>query len=742
MKLTLNGKDFEIYGASDCPVDFPKEEADRNKKFSYYVGDFGCFDIETTSCILERDEKGRFAKGYGYMYIWQFYSRTTGLVMGRSWDEFILLLNRISSYYHSTKPSFVVYVHNLSFEFGFMADQLANAGMYGEVFAIKNRRIITYRLNNHIEFRCSAKLTGRSLEKYLHDMPAGYEKLAGSLDYRVQRTPLSQLSEKELSYCAVDVIGLWHSLSLDMQRTGDSMASIPLTLTGYVRRDFKDTVKHDKAYGYLLSRSALTPGQFQMVRKLAKGGDTLASCSQLLWKVHKGVGSFDYKSSYPFQMLCKKMPIGRLEFEGKGRDIDIGVLESIEDSGRFFITEFRVKGLRLKDPCTPIPCITLSSCYRSPEGALYYNGRILKAEVLDIAMDMVSFSLFKKQYTWDNIFFGRTYSSEYDYLPQKVRDIIYKYFRIKCELDDKRKEFSKGSPEREDLEIDYTISKYRLNAIYGMFYTSPLRDINQFKAVDEDEKIVCHWGEEYTPAITMDEAKALAMKLRKKISIGQMEEIVKENQLKLYKAQCYGVGAYLWGVMIASHARYALNELIETIGKFNIIYSDTDSGKCYYTEEVRQRIAGLNEKVIALDKKMNAYVDTGKNVYYLGVAEDETEGEPYLEFVTGGAKKYAYRDKNGLHITISGVQKECVSQLNDDITKLKDFTFRPAGGIMLHYIEQPLQTVHVTGDDGTECDIVLGNNICCEERTYSVGDIHDDLSDFRKIFEYLPDDEI
>ena len=202
--------------------------------------------------------------------------------------------------------------------------------------------------------------------------------------------------------------------------------------------------------------------------------------------------------------------MGKLEYEGTGVDIDLEVLDRIEESGRFYIVQFVAKGLRLKDPCTPIPCLTMSNCYFLDK-PLYYNGRILKAELLSYAMDMVSFKLFREQYTWDSLQFGKCYSSEYDYLPEKVRDIVYKYFEAKCKLDDARKKFPKGSKEREDLEIDYAIAKARLNAIYGMLYTSPLRDINTFTAKENDE-IVCKWGNEYTPALTMTEMKKLCIR--------------------------------------------------------------------------------------------------------------------------------------------------------------------------------------------------------------------------------------
>ena len=118
--MELNGKNFQVYRADNCPVDFPKEYEDRNRKFSYFTGDFGTFDIETTSHIEKRDINGKFESGYGYMYIWQFYSRTTGLVFGHTWEEFGLLLNRISDSFNSDKPQFVIYDHNLSFEFQFL----------------------------------------------------------------------------------------------------------------------------------------------------------------------------------------------------------------------------------------------------------------------------------------------------------------------------------------------------------------------------------------------------------------------------------------------------------------------------------------------------------------------------------------------------------------------------------------------------------------------------------------------
>ena len=58
--------------------------------------------------------------------------------------------------------------------------------------------------------------------------------------------------------------------------------------------------------------------------------------------------------------------------------------------------------------------------------------------------------------------------------------------------------------------------------------------------------------------------------------------------------------------------------------------------------------------------------------------EDETKDGAYQEFRTQGAKKYCYRDKDGeLHITVSGVPKKGVKDLDNNIENFKnDLVFK------------------------------------------------------------------
>lgn len=738
-KVKIGGAVYDIASVKTVSVSslpMGAERRTKSKKESYYVNDFGTFDIETTSVITEKDGRKRFISGYGYMYIWQFYSRSTGLVMGHYWPEFFELLRKIGERYGCEEgaPRFVIYVHNLPFEAGFMLDQMTRAGFTYGVFAVKNRKPVVIRLHEvPVEFRCSYKMTNRGLQKYLNDFKTtGFSKMTGDLDYRIQRTPKTQLTDQELTYCAVDVIGLHAAISLDLQQTGDTVASVPLTSTGYVRREYKQKViRADPSYKYLCGRMSLDPTQFQLVLDLAKGGDTLGSASQELGYLHKNAGSADFASEYPAQLLTEKYPMGKLEYEGSGEDIDLAYLLKLEKTGRYYITEFLIKDLEVKNKVLPIPCVNEWKCYYT-KGTLIFNGRVLRAQEAGIAMDMISFQIFREQYKWESIEFGYTYSCTYDYLPESVTDFILEYFRGKCELKDKLEEMeAAGLEDTEDYintKMDYNLYKNRFNGIFGMFYTKPvyldnIYDPETGKWKPEQEIILDdERARIYYPELTEEERKKLVEDMRKKLLVGQITAI----------------GPYLWGVHTASLGRLKLWRMIKAAGFRNVIYSDTDSIKYKINEQSKAGLAKLREELTDLAVSRGAYIDTKKKRYVIGIPEDDGF---YLEFVTLGAKRYAYRDKKGLHITVSGVEKSAVSQLHDDIKEFKyDKVFSPAGGIMLHYVEDDWHLQHVTGDDGTEDDIWIGNSICCEERIVTLGGIIDDrfgigFTQYREILE-------
>jgi hypothetical protein len=77
-----------------------------------------------------------------------------------------------------------------------------------------------------------------SLEAFTSKMGVEDAKL-DDFDYEKIRYPWTELTEREMLYCINDVRGLVQALKKEMQLDGDTLYTIPLTSTGYVRRDCK-----------------------------------------------------------------------------------------------------------------------------------------------------------------------------------------------------------------------------------------------------------------------------------------------------------------------------------------------------------------------------------------------------------------------------------------------------------------------------------------------------------------------
>lgn len=139
----------------------------KKKDSPYYIDQFGTFDIETTSRTrIEKDDQGEEVTKPidAFMYVWSACIDGEE-VQGRYWKDFVDLLDKIQAYYKTSESRyFVIYVHNLPFEFSFMIGYLND---YSEVFATGKRKPLVWRLKKRgIELRCSYKLTNMSLDNF------------------------------------------------------------------------------------------------------------------------------------------------------------------------------------------------------------------------------------------------------------------------------------------------------------------------------------------------------------------------------------------------------------------------------------------------------------------------------------------------------------------------------------------------------------------------------------------------
>lgn len=250
-----------------------------NKKITYYNVP-AAFDIETSSFYIEGEKKA-------CMYIWQF-GILNWVTYGRTWeefDEFISVLSTILGL--DEEKRLIVYIHNFAYEFQWMRKRVH----WDKLFFLESRKPI-YGISGGIEYRCSLKLSGKSLKNLAKDLQKyPCEKKVGDLDYSLIRTYKTPLTKKELGYCEADIRVLLAYIQEKIEHDGD-ISKIPLTNTGYVRNYCrKACFKSWKRYKGLMSELVLTPDEYSQLKRAFSGGFTHANAHYSRRVVHK-VASF------------------------------------------------------------------------------------------------------------------------------------------------------------------------------------------------------------------------------------------------------------------------------------------------------------------------------------------------------------------------------------------------------------------------------------------------------------------
>ena len=264
--------DFDLLRGIPCQVRRKGNPGRRSNKRKYK--DIICaFDIEATNdCESEQ----------AFMYVWQFQFGDDITVIGHYWDEFLAFLGRLREKLRKHEY-IIIFVHNLSYEFSFLR------GIYpftnDEVFAIQPRKVLKCEMMDHFEFRCSYLLTNMSLAAFTDKMGVEALKLSGDkFDYSIQRYPWTELTEYEQQYIINDVLGLVQALKKYMALFNDNLYSLPLTSTGFVRRDVKAAMRHYNKY----ELKDMLPDYeiFELLSEAFRGGNTHANRSILPSRCH------------------------------------------------------------------------------------------------------------------------------------------------------------------------------------------------------------------------------------------------------------------------------------------------------------------------------------------------------------------------------------------------------------------------------------------------------------------------
>lgn len=617
------------------------------------------FDIETTN-IYKREADGTLLtepRPFSFMYHWQF-CIDDAVCFGRTWEEFQELLKALETRMNlSYKNRLVIYVHNLPFEWNFMNRFID----YAEGFFKEERKPLKILTKGGIEFRCSYALSNMSLNKFCENEGAIYYKLDGeAFDYDKIRTPQTTLTEYEESYCYNDVRGLCECIASRLRF--DSLGTIPMTSTGYVRRDLRAAVKGDKKYRESFRNNALTPELYTLCREAFRGGDTHANLNYSNQIVHN-VTSKDITSSYPASMMMNLYP------QTQFFKMNVSTFNNMDTSDYALLMEVRFVNIKYIGSCG-IPYIPRSKCRAYTPDKVIDNGRILWASMIECVLTDIDYEIIKKEYSYDDIFIKDIYASRYAPLSDKIKNTVMDYYKGKTLL--------KGDSEH---IYEYNKKKNSLNSTYGCMVMRIDQELTEYDSLS-------HEYNSTQPAL---------------------EDIL----AKFYKSYNSFL-SYQHGVWITANSRKRLREMLWKVGS-DVIYCDTDSIK--YVGDHENDFQEKNKQIIKEAESAGAYAETksGK-IKYMGVWDDDGT---YEEFKTLGAKKYVYSENGIIHSTIAGVSKKAGQKFfgTNGLDAFKIGNVIPdSGHLTAFYNDDNIHQITIKG-----CTFTTASNVALIDNTYTIG---------------------
>lgn len=560
------------------------------------------FDIEASSFYKNETKQG-------CMYAWVF-GINGRCIRGRTWEEFDnVLQSLINQYDINLAKRFVIYVHNLSYEFQWIKHRFK----WYKVFSLESRKPVYAITEDGIEFRCSYILSGFSLAVVGRNLlKYKVEKMEGDLDYRLIRHSKTPLNDKEWGYILNDGLVVMAYIQEEIERLG-TIVNIPMTKTGYVRNLCRENCLKGPTrikYNKLMKRLILDSDDYNQLKRTYAGGYTHANHNKVD-KILYNIGSADETSAYPAVMVSEKYPMS------ESRLVVIKDKNDFVNKLNKYCCMFDIVFYNLKSKFDYEHYISKSKC-SLVEGYLLDNGRIIEADKLRISITEQDFFIIHATYEWDYIDVGNFKIYDKQYLPKDLILSVLQLYHDKTTLKDV-----------EGKEAEYLGSKGMINSVYGMTVTDPCKDDIIYDNTSD-------WN------------------------------VLPANIDNLIKAYNYSNNRFLyypWGVWITAYARKNLWSAILEF-KEDYVYSDTDSIKGENFDKHKKYFEEYNIKVKDKIKKCLKYHNiplkmanpkTIKGVEKpLGVWDYEGM---YDMFKTLGAKRYMFVKDGKFSITISGVKK-------------------------------------------------------------------------------------
>lgn len=639
-------------------------------KTKSYLKMYMCLDTETSN---NHDETAPV----GWIYQWALRLEDT-TVVGRKPSELMSVLEKINAVVSKLehKPKVLCFIHNASYDLEYLKYYLRDTFGQPKMLAIKQHKILTFTVGQ-IEFRCSYLLANRSLEKWGNDLNIVHKKKVGLIDYDKIRTQSEELTADDWAYMEYDVLSLQECIQKQMELYHDNTLTIPLTSTGYVRRQcrkhYKESVKNRKAF----LQTRLNEHVYKLLLSAFAGAITHGNLHYAGELLEGNIRHRDYNSHYPTQQICKKaFPIGAYHFYGY--DVELDELPDLLKANTLLVV-FQFENAVLKDVRnTAIPYIM---SYKVREGRLSEtleikedNGRVMGVQGrAELVLTEIDLKWVLKQYDFGKIRLAEVYYSKRGYLPKFLRDTVFEAYKNKSEFKH-LKNVETDPVKKADYELSLMISKNMLNGIYGCTATRPLR-----------------------PEVTFD------YKLKEWHT---REPSDYKSALDKYYMSYTHFMRFQFGCYTTALARDELLNTVEIIGYNNLIYCDTDSAFYLSTPEVEARLEEQNRKWREEAEREGYFVECSFGRSYFHSFDDEYEDIEQFKFLHAKCYGYKLRGSEDFKLVIAGVTayEDATRQFSREqelgnLERLETgFTFERCGGTKAKYTDIEPTTMKYNGE--------------------------------------------
>lgn len=633
-----------------------------------------CLDTETSHDSLERGWIYQFCLKIGDIYI-----------IGRKPSELVKAFMLIKEYYKLDENNIAVcYIHNASYDLQYLKMIFRDSFGESDILATAPRRIITLNYS-FIDFRDSYILSQKSLKKWGLDLNCRVLKADGDdvIDYSEVRYQDSILTEKDWYYQVNDVEALYQCIKEEMKLYGNTLWNIPLTMTGYTRRDCRREYQKDIKNLFAFKNRRLSADLNNILLNAYMGAYTHGNRNYKGRRVRGplGVGHRDYRSFYPSTCICDGYPITKFQ-----RNIFADKEFILSNIDKYcFAMVIEISNIIIK-PGITAPILSKDRYEKGlynkldRKNIIADNGRILKADGCSImALTELDYKWILKQYDAD-IKIIDVYQSRKGKLPKYLRDVINYYFKKKTIIKQKLKNPNLTKAQRYNLKIEEMIAKARLNSIYGMLSTKIIRTKHIF------DYNTLEWTEEKQEA---------------------------QELLDKFYGSWNNFSEFQMGCWVTSSCRNRLLTLIEGLGYDKFIYADTDSIFYLKDEETEKYFQKINEDNYNERVKKEEYIlDLNDEIVEYMAFEDEQDNIDEFKFLH--SKCYGFYDKSGkMHITIAGVtqfwRSDKTKPIDDrrtredeliDLDNLETgFTFNECGGTRSVYNEAESHIEWINGHE-------------------------------------------